>query len=551
MMSNREGPPVSPQSVEALTASLMPHPASLGSRAAGFRSWLAHLAAGWVRAGITSPTRSPPEGVEGPPNPADLAPDTVNLVQATHLDDIREAAEWATNTRFLSTERRAARSLLTDVLAIGAAAPLPAFLSGQEADAIVDSFPEASAPSVALWRAVNGRESAGLWSAILWNRLVGDPQELHAGPECVAAAVAVAEARDRTLGELLDAIAVGCGVGNWHRDAVGAAMEEAGIHPPGALAPVAAAAAVGRLEGIGARNLAQSIRRASALTPMHPYRATSEGTSVKLFFGAFGQLLGAAAALSIKNPIGLLPAPSLSRRSRQPGVAPFDPRAATRAIHTTPLKKYPGSRAVQSILAAIEKLPRIEPDAVESITVETYPFSATVSGWSRPDTGPIAMQSHIPTAAALMIAARGQRIPFEAGLYPQFRDPRTIALAERVIVRSHEFGEMGAPPSRRVRWAKVTIRPKAGADLTASSGPPFAPPPPGAIRDRFANLTRGAAVLDPHQLPDSAPVRSLFPKAPPTSSVTTPAPTVLPSVELPESDATDKKSTNGTNKLFG
>ncbi len=550
-MSNPEDPPVSPESVEALTASLMPHAASLGSRAAGFRSWLARLAAGWVQAGITGPTQLAPEGAEGPPNPADAAPDTVNLVQTTHLDDIREAAEWAASTRFLSTERRAAMRLLTDVLAIGAAAPLPAFLSGEEAGAILDSFPAASAPPVTLWRAVNGRESAGLWSAILWNRLVGDPQELHAGPECVAAAVAVAEARDRTLGELLDAIVVGCGVGNWHRDAVGAAMEEAGIHTPGALAPVATAAAVGRLEGIGARNLGQSIRRASALTPMHPYRASTEGTSVKLLFGAFGQMLGAAAALSIKNPIGLLPAPSLSRRSRQPGVVPFDPRVATRAVHGIPLKEYPGSRAVQSILATIEKLPRIEPDAVKSITVETYPFSATVSGWSRPDTGPIAMQSHIPTAVALMIAARGQRIPFEAGLYPKFRDPGTIALAERVIVRSHEFGEPGAPPSRRVRWAKVTIRPKAGPDLTASSGPPFAPPPPGAIRDRFANLTRGAAVQDPHRFPDSAPVRSLFPKAPPTSSVTMPAPTVLPSVELAESEATDKKSTHGTNKLFG
>ena len=282
-MSNPEGPPVSPESVEALTDALMPNSASLGSRAAGFRSWLAQLAADG--SGPGSPVRRSrrPEGVEGPPNPADVAPDTVNLVQATHLDDIREAAEWATNTRFLSTERRAAMSLLTDVLAIGAAAPLPAFLSGEEADAILDSFPAASAPSITLWRPVNGRESAGLWSAILWNRLVGDPQELHAGPECVAAAVAVAEARDRTLGELLDAITVGCGVGNWHRDAVGAAMEEAGIHTPGALAPVATAAAVGRLEGIGARNLAQSIRRASALTPMHPYRHRPKGRAPNCF----------------------------------------------------------------------------------------------------------------------------------------------------------------------------------------------------------------------------------------------------------------------------
>ena len=224
---------------------------------AGWSGW----PAGGCGAGITGPPPIAPEGREGPPDPADVDSDSINLVRATHLDDIREAAEWAASARFLSTERRAAMNLLTDVLAIGAAAPLPAFLTGEEEDAVLDSFPDASAPSVTLWRPVDGRESAGIWSAILWNRLVGDPQELHAGPECIAAAVAAAEARDRTLGELLDAIVVGCGVGSWHRDAVGAAMEEAGIHTPGALAPVAAAAAVGRLEG----SAPETWRRASGV----------------------------------------------------------------------------------------------------------------------------------------------------------------------------------------------------------------------------------------------------------------------------------------------
>ncbi len=545
-----EGPPVSRERVEALVDCLMPHPAALGSRAGGFRSWLERLAGEWVGAGISGPQRPVPEGWAGPPDPADVDPDSINLVRATHLEDVRDAAEWAASARFLSNERRAALTLLTDVLAIGAAEPLPAFLSGAEAAGVLDSFGGASAPPATLWRPVEGRGSARIWSAIVWNRLVGDPQELHAGPECIAAAVATAEVRERTLGDLLDAIIVGCGIGSWHRDAVGTAMEAAGIHSPGALAPVATAAAVGRLEGIGARNLAQSIRRASALTPLHPYRAYADGTSAKLLFGAFGQLLGAAATLTLKNPIGLLPAPSLSRRSRHPGVAPFDPRTATRAIHTVALKKFPGSRAVQSALAAMEKLPRIDPETVESISVETYPFSATVSGWSRPDTGPIAMQSHLPTAVALWLEARYRRVPFSADHYPHFRDPGTITLADRVVVQPHEFGEAGAPSSRRIRWAKVTIRSKARPDLTASSGPPFAPPPPGAIRDRFANLTRGAAVRDPHQFPYSAPVRSFVggdrPAAP-----REPATTVLPAVEPTASGDPAQESSSGTDSLFG
>ena len=549
-MTTPEDPAAFQAKVTALTDALMPHPQALGSRADGFRSWLEGIAAGWVRAGITGPARDTPDGWAGPPDPADVDPDSVNLVRMTHLDDIRGAAEWAAGARFMSTERRVAMNLLTDALAIGAAEPLPAFLGGQEAEGILDSVGDRSAPSATLWRPAAGRGSAGIWSAIVWNRLVGDPQELHVGSECIAAAVATAELRDRTLGELLDAIAVACGIGSWHRDVVGTAMEEAGIHTPGALAPVATAAAVGRLEGISARNLGQSIRRASALTPMHPYRAFTEGTSAKMLFGAFGQLLGATVALRIKNPVGLRPTLTIPRRSRRQGGIPFDPRAASRAIHGVHFKRYPGSRAVQSVLAAIEKLPRIAPEAIESVTVETYPFSATVSGWSRPDTGPIAMHSHIPTAVTLFLESRARRLPFEAGLYPRFRSPETITLAERVMVQAHEFGEAGAPVSRRIRWAKVTIRPKAGPHLTASSGPPFAPPPRGAIRDRFANLAGGATVRDPHQFPYTAPVRSLFVE----EASRAPAhvePTVLPAVEPAGSGETGAESDTGTGSVFG
>ena len=158
-------------------------------------------------------------------------------------------------------------------------------------------------------------------------------------------------------------------------------------------------------------------------------------------------------------------------------------------------------------------------------------------------------ESH-PDAVALLLEARGQRLPFDAGRYPVARDPATVALAERVIVHSHEFGETGAPPSRRIRWAKVTIRPKAGPNLAASSGPPFAPPPSGSIRDRFANLTRGSTVRDPHQFPYPAPVRNLFVKEVPAAPAK-PAPTVLPSVEPLDSDETAEGSTSETSSLFG
>ena len=404
------------------------------------RSWLERLAGGWVRAGFSGPQRLTPEGRTGPPDPAGVDPDSINLVRATHLEDLRDAAEWAASARFLSTERRAAMTLLTDTLAIGATEPPTAFLPGGEAESILDPFQGRSVPSVTLWRPVAGRSSAesgprssGIASSeIPRNCMPGrsasrrrwrPPKRATAPwgtPRCNRGRL-----RHRKLAS-----------GRGRNGDGGGRYPRAGRARPGGHRSRGRSSRGDRRAEPCAEHAAR--QRAH---PLHPYRAFSEGTSAKLLFGAFGQLLGAATALSIKNPIGLLPAPSLARRSRQPGQPSFDPRTATRAIHTIALKKFPGSRAVQSVLAAIEKLPRIDPEAVESITVETYPFSATVSGWSRPDTGPIAMQSHIPTAVALWLEARHRRVPFSADHYPQFRAPATITLAERVTVQAHEFGQ--------------------------------------------------------------------------------------------------------------
>ena len=96
----------------------------------------------------------------------------------------------------------------------------------------------------------------------------------------------------------------------------------------------------------------------------------------------------------------------------------------------------------------------------------------------------------------------------------------------------------------------MTIRSRASPDLTASSGPPFAPPPPGAIRDRFANLTRGAAVRDPHQFPYSAPVRSFLGQELPDTPQE-PATTVLPPVEPTGSGDPAEESGGRADSLFG
>ena len=94
-------------------------------------------------------------------------------------------------------------------------------------------------------------------------------------------------------------------------------MERLGIHSPGALAAIASAAAVARLEGLDPPTFAARLRAADALTPIHPYRAFAEGANVKLLYGAFGQALGLSVGLQSDDPAGATArasVPALTRR---------------------------------------------------------------------------------------------------------------------------------------------------------------------------------------------------------------------------------------------
>ncbi len=413
----------------------------------------------------------PPDfGFHSPAGPSSV-PDPFARPPLPRLAGLDAAAEWAATARFGDEDRRAALVWLTDVLAIGAAPPVATL-------GVPRALPDwGSGPPARLWRPVGGASTAPLTGAILWNRMVGDALELHAGPECVAAAVAAAEALDRPLAELLDALTVGCGVGAFVRDRYGPLMEPAGVHAPGATAPLPAAAAVGRLARLAPDAMAAALRRADAALPAHPYRAFAEGNPVKLLYGAWGQALGAAAVLDPAFP--------------EPPAAPRSPgERFEAAVPRVQPKKHPGSRAIQPALEALEALGA---DDGGSIIVETYPFSTTVSGWAEPVRAPIAAQMHIPSAVALFL----KRQPLEAADFAEFEAVREAAGRVRVVSRN--FG----PPGVRVRRARVTI-----AGRTAEADSPW--PDEVAIRERFQRFTADLTLPDPASVALSAPAGRLF-----------------------------------------
>ena len=491
---------------------LLPDPATTaGPGAAGLRAWVERLAARFEEAGFTAP----PVGAHRAPEPRFPDPGTPAEDREALLPSAawREAARWIATAEPSERERQAALLLLTDVLAVGAAPPVPGLSL---------PFPAAASPEMrppgaggrgscrlglraSLWRPPpDGRRSVPLGEAVLRNRVAGDGRELLVGPECVNAAVAVAEAASLPLRALLDAIVVGCAVGDWRRRAVGRTMERLGVHAPGALAPVASAAAVSRLLGLPPGATEDRLRLAETLTPIHPYGAFAGGAPVKLLYGAWGQFLGLLAATG-----GAEDFPGLA--ANPPGAGNAWPEAPAAAVERIAYKKYPGSRAIQPVLAAAERLPRFSAadlEAVRSLRIEAYPFAAGISGWAEPTRGPIARQMHLPTAAALALSARSAGRPFAVEDYGPPLAPAAAALVSRTEVRPREFG--ADPAADRVRRARLLLRLGDGREFEAEAGAPFDPPPPETIRERFRSLTAGTGLRDPRELPPDAPVGALF-----------------------------------------
>ncbi len=462
---------------------------------AGTTDWMGD----WAAAGFEAPTRGPRP--QGPPDPRGADPARWGLERRAAPGELRRAAQWAAAAEFDGRQREAALDFLTDALGIGASSPIAGIVPEAAAAAILGP-PGTSSDEAHLWRPAGGRRTASLPQAVLWNRLPGDARELYAGPEVVAGAVAAAEHGDRTVGEVLDALAVGAGVSSWHRNLVGGALEKAGVHSPGALAPVSTAAAVGRLLGHRPRTIEAAMIRADRRMPIHPYRAFAEGATVKLAYGAWGQAVGLQAALEAADR----PLPPRSARGAGSG---FDADRAARAVTLITFKKYPGSRLIAPALAAIGTLPRFDPRRVRSVEVRTYPFSELLSSWADFDGGPLARQMHLPAAVALFLRARFRGESLRAEAYRE-RDASLRSFAERVRVRARDFGNPDAPPGDRIRRARVNVRLRNGAIHTAESGAPFAPPPPGALRTRFREFARGSALTAPWTLSPEAPVRDLF-----------------------------------------
>ena len=332
--------------------------------------------------------------------------------------------------------------------------------------------------------------------AALANGCAGDALELAAGPDCVEAGLAAAEIADATLDELLVAIAVGAEVAGYLRRWLSEAMEKHGIHPPAGLGAFSAAITAGRLLGLSPERLAGALGSVGSLMPQAPFGVFTGGAPSKSLYGGWPQMLGLWSCLWATG--GTVGPTTVLEGSRGVAQALLDAGGAViPPIFTAPtdtweveritFKPFPSCRACHPTLTALASLGAIDPNAVTSVHIATYPYAVALEGRTT-GTGPIATQASVSRSVALALVYGGTS-PLDMADSAASSDERVVAMEARTTV---EVDPLYAGSGPRIRGAHVTVTLRDGATLAARADEPqWGPSSPATdaeLRDRFALL---------------------------------------------------------------
>lgn len=353
--------------------------------------------------------------------------------------------------------------------------------TGLPARALLAGLVPAAGPS----RVIGSTERVAPSVAAMVNGAAAHTQELddiyapglyHPGAPTVAAALAVADRVDTSVGRLLRAIAVGYEIGcrvaadlgpahyaHWHTTgtagALGAAAAVADLHdadlPTFANALSLAATMCGGLQ--------QTFRSDAAGKPLHAGAAAQAGVAAAA--AAVGALTGALDVL--EGPAGLAVATGTDTQW-QSSLAVWDEQPAVARITVKPYQCC--GHAFAPIDAALSLRDRVRGAAVDEILVETYSAAVAVAGIAEP----VSLAERRFSIAHLVSAAltHDPAQPFDPGVEPD-AELRTLTRRVRLVV-DREFDERF--PSRRGARVTVSVNgDRYSADVPDRSGSPEKP----------------------------------------------------------------------------
>jgi 2-methylcitrate dehydratase PrpD len=326
----------------------------------------------------------------------------------------------------------------------------------------------------------------------------------HPGISVIPAALAAAEATGASGRDLLLAVVLGYEVCVRAGTAIKPGVREHGVHAPGMIGPLGAAAAVGKLLELPGPQVGAAMAIAGSLLPVAPFESFVEGASGKDLYGGWAGFLGTTAAQlasqGMDGPHRFLEGKRSMGKLLLHGncVAASDllgDLGTAYAIEQVYFKPFAAARSVQPAVTGVLGLAaehHLAPDMIEAIEVETYPFSAGLSD-DVTVTTPVSARLSIPYAVAAALCTG--RLGPEVFLPEALHDEATLALAKKVKVvsaASHGTGPTGARSSTvsirlRGRMADVPACTLV-AEMVRSRWDQHAPPSDAELEAKFSEL---------------------------------------------------------------
>lgn len=293
-----------------------------------------------------------------------------------------------------------------------------------------------------------GAANAARTSSLELDDISGVNASVHAGVYVWSAAIEAYRKHPCDMETFIRAIAFGYDVCIRFGMLVGENVRNFGLHGPGMCGGLAAAATASMIEGLSVEETLNALSITGALLPLCPFVSFIEGTDSKDMYGGWGVYEGLLAIEAVKHgltgPEKILEGPkglNLFFRSDRGYDVPV---GSEYYLNTISFKEFSGCFAVHPAMSCILELQaenKIDPDAIASVTVETYPYSYALS------TG--ACQRPMNSASARL------NLPYcvsyalhEGHLKPDAFTPESMAneaylsLAKRITVKNHEeYGE--------------------------------------------------------------------------------------------------------------
>lgn len=401
----------------------------------------------------------------GPDEPADRETPAPPLAAA-----LARSIAAARPARFAAAARDKARACLLDFLACAFdASGLPwsrqaAALAEEDGACTIVGSPRGAAVG-----------DAAFANAVAGHGLVREDMHAgavaHLGVVVLPALLALAERRDRTLADVLDAAVVGYEVGAKLGRAIVTPEFSRFFRPTGFVGPAAAAAACAHLLGLDAARtqsaLSLAANMASGLNQwphtgaddmfFHPGVATRNGlTAVRLAelgaHGSEGALDGEAGLLTAMRPDRVVP---------RVGLFDDQPEILSVFFKPVPVCNFAQTPALAAIRIANDE--RLDPQAIQSVHVRVSRAAKAYPGCDH--AGPFArilqakMSIHYAVASALL---HGR---VEEASYADLDDPVRLALAAKITVDADE-AYTAAFPQRQ--GATVEVRMDDGRLLSCS-----------------------------------------------------------------------------------